>query len=316
MKSYQFALTGIATGLMLTLTGCNQPASTSQNTEASTTASTTPTTQTTNLSTPSYKVIVDAEYPPYDFRDEKGNAMGFDVDILNAIAKNQGFNITVVPMPWNTVMPKVADGSYDIGMGGMSPGDIEDEGFADKITQSYAYAYGIDTIASISPIITDYQSLKNYKVATLADSAYIADMKELMGANTKANLTETKTVFLGYQKLVNGEVDAVLADKGVLAYFVKQHPLKTADKKVNIDTKGFYFDRYYPMTIISKKDNPELAQKINKGIEAVVKDGTYAKIHQQWFGRTPKVLPKPEPIPLDDSRFVPVPSDVASAVKP
>lgn len=250
-----------------------------------------------------YKVIMDAEYPPFDFRDEKGQPIGMDVDILNAIAQSQDFSITIDPMPGDLVVPDVAKGNYDIGIGGIYPGDIDDIGLKDQVIKSYAYAYSLDGLATTTAVIQDYDALKNYKVATLADSSYISDMKQLYGNNFDNQVVESKTIFLGYQQLLKGEVDALLADKAVLAYYNKKYA-NNPHQPVKLGAQGNYFNRYYPMTIISRKDNPELAKRINLGIQAIVKDGTYSKIHQKWLGTTPKLLPKPEPIPQGEASFI------------
>lgn len=285
------------------LTACNQAdtAKPASNPQASTTATTTQTTAANKGKV--YTVTMDAEYPPFDFRAEDGSATGMDVDILQAVANNQGFQVNIVPMPGDTVIPQVADGSYDIGIGGIAPSDIESEGLSDKVNKSYAYSYSIDTIASISPVIDTYQGLKGHKVATLAESGYISDLKTLYGVDFANHVTESKTIFLAYQQLLMGKTEAVLGDKAVLSYYNKKYADKTQGK-IQDNASGYYFENYYPMTFISKKSDPELAEKINKGIEAIVKDGTYAKIHQKWLGIAPAIIPKPEPIPAGDAALV------------
>lgn len=49
-------------------------------------------------------VGIDANYPPYDYRDEQGQATGFDVEILKAIAKNQKIGLTIIPERWDTLV--------------------------------------------------------------------------------------------------------------------------------------------------------------------------------------------------------------------
>lgn len=305
LKGVSIALVAGAT----MLSGCNR----SDNNNASQTQNASA--QTPNQNAKTYLVAMDADYPPYSFRGTKGEAIGFDVDILKAVAKNQGINITINPLSWDAVMPEVANATHDIGIGGIAPTDVDDEGFKDKVNKSYAYVYGIDTIASFPPVIDKFNDLKSHKIATLADSSYIGDAKELYGADYANKVSETKTTFLGYQQLLNGEVDAVLGDKGVLAYYAKKYPTRpNGTQKVNINTQGYYFDRYYPMTFISRKDDPELAQKLNQGIEAIIKDGTFQKIHQNWFDFAPRMIPKPQPIPEGDASYVPVSAINASQV--
>lgn len=102
------------------------------------------------------------------------------------------------------------------------------------------------------------------------------------------------------QALNRNEVGAVLGDKGVLTYFVNKLP----NNKFAISDKGYYFGRYYPMTIALKNGDEELTKSINQGIEAIVKDGTYSKIYEKWFNAKPAIMPKHEPISTDNDGFI------------
>ena len=297
--------TALVGAIAVSLTGCGQP---NQSTDGSTKNQPTAAASTASVdATPvaggkNYKVLVDPQYPPYDFLDEKGKPVGFDIEILQAIAKQQGFNVTLVSMPWETTLEKLSDGGYDIAVGAIAPSDITDSPNANKLSYSYAYNYGIDAIVSINPVVHHFDQLKNLKVATLADTDYVSDLKELQG-NT-GNVVESKSFFLALQTLSRKEVDAVLGDKGVLSYHAGQFP----ESKFVISGKGDYFDHYYPMVIALKNGDPELANVINHGIEAIVKDGTYSKIYEKWFHSQPVIMPKPEPVPTGEADFIPAPT--------
>lgn len=301
MKWHATYLTATLVGMM-SLTGCNQSNQAASNTDtnpktpASSAATPTPATNTTGGK--NYKVLIDPQYPPYGSLNEKGKPVGFDIDIIEAIAKQQGLNITLVPAPWETTLDKISKGQYDIAISAIAPSDITNSPYANKVTQSYAYNYGSDAIASIDPVMDTFDQLKTIKVATLSDTGYVNDLKTLQGGTS--NLVESKSFFLALQALNRKEVGAVLGDKGILTHLASKFP----DTKFTIAGKGKYFERHYPMTIVLKNGDADLATSVNQGIEAIVKDGTYSKIYEKWFHAKPTIMPKPVPIPADDSRFV------------
>lgn len=108
---------------MLFLTACDKKD------ESSTSATTT--TQEATKEQPSalpenaqiFTVGIDASYPPYDFRDEHGNAIGFDVDIIKAIGEKQGFGVNVVAKDWDGLVSDFDKGVYDISLAGYYPSE-------------------------------------------------------------------------------------------------------------------------------------------------------------------------------------------------
>ncbi|BBP93144.1 hypothetical protein BsIDN1_67620 [Bacillus safensis] len=66
-----------------------------------------------------YKIGIDTTYPPFEF-EKGGNYEGIDVDLINAIAKDQGFKVKLEAMDFSGIIPAMQAGQLDVGMGGMS----------------------------------------------------------------------------------------------------------------------------------------------------------------------------------------------------
>lgn len=66
-----------------------------------------------------YVVGVDNTYPPFEFEAD-GKLVGIDIDLIHAIAEDQGFNIKIEQMDFSGIIPSMQAGELDIGMGGMS----------------------------------------------------------------------------------------------------------------------------------------------------------------------------------------------------
>lgn len=288
MKSSSYGLIALLTALMLS--ACGQDAPTEASKQADLRAR-------TNLIIPIYTVAMDADYPPYDFRDDKGNAVGFDVDILQAIGERQGFKVNIVPINWSALLNSLEKNTYDIAIGGIAETDIKDEKYHRVYHISKHYFYGNDAIATRTEVkdIKTFQDLKHRKVATLAESGYVDDLTKLQGENSK-NLIAKETTFLAYKELFNGHADAVLADKGVLAYYQFSKP----QYRINIGGEGDYFSKPYGMVFLATTKQPALIQQINQGIAQIVDDGTYTQIHQKWFGTEPKIMPNPNSSTTED----------------
>ena len=60
-----------------------------------------------------YKAVTEATFPPFDTVDEDGNIIGFDMDLMNAIAEDQGFKVEYVDMEFDSLIPAVENGAYE-----------------------------------------------------------------------------------------------------------------------------------------------------------------------------------------------------------
>lgn len=267
----------------LLITGCNKI----ENNKAKTsTTSTDVTASSTIPQGPTVTVAIDTSYPPYDFQGEKGEAVGFDVDILNAIGEKQGFKPNFLPKAWDGLEDNLAGkGDFNIIMSAVTLNDERKQ----KFEVSDVYAYGQDAIMTKPELTTinKFDDLKNIKVATQAETASADDLIKLQGKNNPNTILE-KTTFLAFKDLLSGKVDAVLGDGGVLRYHAKSAP----NMEFRFANEGEYFVPY-EMVILGKKGDRITIDKFNAGLKQIVADGTYAKIYEKWFGEAPK----PEQIP-------------------
>lgn len=231
----------------------------------------------------SYIVGVDANYPPYDFKDEKGVPQGFDVDIIQAIASNQGIKINIIPQDWESLIKGIDNAQNHIAMSGF----YKSEERMEKYLVSDTYAWGRDAIGVRGSDTTTktLQDLSSKTVATLADSPYIEQLEAVMGKGSP-NIIAKPSDFLAFKELAQGSAEAVLGEYGVLRYYAKQFP--NVDFKITGKGKDF---EPYEIAIIAPKSQTELMTKINAGLANIVADGTYAKIYEKWFGVAPERLP-------------------------
>ena len=82
-----------------------------------------------------YLVGIDADYPPYSYIDENGVAVGFDVESIQWIAEENGFEVEIVPVAWDGIIPALLQGKIDMVYSGMSVTPTREE----QVTFSIPY---------------------------------------------------------------------------------------------------------------------------------------------------------------------------------
>lgn len=273
----------------LTMVGCDKKPTEPTSSTASTSATTAsaiaqPAVQNQGQT---YSVAMDATYPPYEFKGEKGEVVGFEADLLKAIAEKQGFTVNLLPEPWEGMEDKLSAGKYDLIMSAMTRNPERTA----KYELSDTYGYGQDAIVTKADVtdINTFEDLKNRKVATQIETSSADDLIALQGKGNPNTILE-KTNFLAFQAVVQGRAEAALADGGILRYFAKSNP----GVNVRFSSQGDYFAPY-EMVMLAKKGNREPIDKFNAGLKQVVADGTYTKLYEKWFGQAPRPEQLPHP---------------------
>lgn len=282
---FNFVMTALMSSMLL-LSACSQPSSQAGAEKTKKSATTQETQQPASApaeNAQTFTVGVDAAYPPYDFRDEHGEAVGFDVDLIKAVAEKQGFGLNVVAKEWDNLVADFDKGVYDISLVGYYPSDERKQ----KYLVSRPYAYGQDVVVSkkggaVTQAIKTADQLKNLKVAVQGNSPY----EEQLKSYGVTSLSAKSTSFLAFQAVARGEADAMVLDHGVGQYYIQQLAGKTDATFDFHELSGEDFE-HYELVILVPKGKEELMEKINQGIVDVIKDGTYATIYKKWFGVEP-----------------------------
>lgn len=276
-KNYQrWALPMMA---LLLLMGCNQanekaPSATApaQVTQATTTP-TNPTVAPTPTNLPTYVALIDPVYPPFEERNPDGTVGGMEVDIFNAIAKNQGFAVTYVPHEWSGIFDSMQQNNAKFVVSAVTAVPEAQE----KTNLSKPYYTSPYRVAT----------LDSAKLATWQDQPKIAiseseDSKnELPAMGVKPEqLVSYKTVFMAVGALAKGEVDAVLADSTVLQYNMKSEAYSKVAN--NFVSKALPADSTSDIVFAVDKASPDLLAKVNKGIDNLKASGELNKILQKY----------------------------------
>ncbi len=281
------AAVAIAVGVMsaLTLSGCGKNAESGSTTSAGPTNSTVAVTpqkvDEIAATVPedirkSGKLVVGVTIPytPNEFKDPQGKIVGFDVDLVNAVAGVLGLTPDYRESDFAKIIPSIEGGTFNIGMSSFTD-TREREQQVDFVTYfSAGSQWAQRTGAGIDP-----NNACGKKVAAMAASTQVTDE---LPAKSKACVNAGKPeiqiiTFDGQDAVTNavalGQADAMSADSPVTAWAIKQSKGKLA-------AAGPVFDSA-PYGWPVKKGSP-LAQSLQKALEHLIASGDYTTIVSNW----------------------------------
>lgn len=226
----------------------------------------------------SLKVCTEAKLPPFEFYDEKGQMVGFDVELMQAIAKNQNMHAEFIHHPWMGLLERVNTDECDIvaHLLGASPEREQLYQFSD----SYIDAPDV-VIVNQDSALQQFSDLQGKTISVLKASSgknFLENSKL-----TDLKLVEKDSLFLALHSLSPTEKrpsDAVVGDKLILKNMIAQSGEGNKFRFIDLPAGEFNTGAVF----IMRKGNTDLADKINAGLHAVKTNGEYDKIYQKWFG--------------------------------
>ena len=224
-----------------------------------------------------YVVGTDAAYAPFESQNEKGEIVGFDIEVVQAAAKKAGVALKFVTTPWEGIFNALGQGDRDMVVSAVTITE-ERKGTMD-FSDPYFDAQQLIAVPVKSQVVkfNDFKRLKvGVQTGTTGDEA----VTKLLGKNSKA-IRRFESTPLALKELESGGVDAVVADNGVIIHYVANNP---GGKFKTVSDKDFAPEQY---GIAFKKGNTELQGKMNQGLAAIKADGSYAQIYAKYFGAAP-----------------------------
>ena len=226
------------------------------------------------LATPGVLTVAsDIPYAPFEFTEPGStDPVGFDVDLVNAIADNLGIGeVRFVDQGFDSIILSIKQGRFDMSA---SSWTVTPE-------RAVEVDFGEEYFSANQAILVQEDST----VASLDDleGTTIAAQRGTVGADLAASVpgAEVKRYDTGddaFNALAQGRADAAITDFPVVAYAAAQKPgLKVAAEVPGNLGLGLMFP----------KDNPALRDAFDEGLAAIRADGTYDEIYSKWFGESP-----------------------------
>lgn len=217
---------------------------------------------------------LDDTFAPMGFRNEKGELIGFDIELANEVAKRLNVTIEFQPIDWSMKETELNAGNIDFIWNGYTITKERQE----KVAFSKPYLENSQIIVALaSSDVETKADLQGKNVAVQAESSaldainaepdFVASVKELVEFSTNNE---------AFMDLEAGRSDALVVDEVLARYYMKQN----GQEKYKVLEEDFGDEEY---GIGLRKDETELLKNLDAALDEMKKDGTYDAIYAKWF---------------------------------
>jgi len=220
------------------------------------------------------RVGLEPGYMPFELTNQKGEIIGFDVDVAKRMAKAMKVKLELVSTAWDGIIPALLTGKFDILMSGMTL--TQERNLTINFAQPYIMiGQSILLRKEFAGDVTSYKDLNasKYTVASKLGTTGEQATKRMI-PNAKYISYETEQE--GVMELVNGKIDAFIYD---LPFNAIAYSQKGQGKVVHLDQP---FTRE-PLAWGIRKDDPDFLNWLNNFMSQIKYDGVYQKIYKKWF---------------------------------
>ncbi|AYD04146.1 transporter substrate-binding domain-containing protein [Neorhizobium sp. NCHU2750] len=236
------------------------------------------------------KVGTETAFAPFDFIDA-GEHKGLNVDFFAELGKDLGVKIEWVELPWDSVLPSLEAGKFDIVAG---PATITKARIARyRMTAPIAEASVAILKKAGDSSITKPADIAGKAVGVGKATAQLEQLKEYSAKlPEKVNIKEYVSFNDAYADLAAGRIVAVANSLPNIAFVAKQR-----NGAFEVVTPSFGAKTYFGFIGTKDDDHKTLVDYVDNEIIAMKKDGRLAKLQEKWFGTsfdTPDSVPNPE----------------------
>ena len=219
----------------------------------------------------------DAEFPPYGYKDDNGEYVGFDLDLAQEVCDRNGWTLKKQPIEWNSKDMELNSGSISCIWNGFTMNGREDDY---TWTKPYVDNSQVVVVRKDSGI-TQLNDLSGKVVAVQADSSALAALtgEDASEENktlcaTFKDLQQVGDYNSAFMNLESGAVNAICMDIGVANYEIESRGDKfmMLEDRLSSEEYGIGF----------KKGNTELRDKVQATLLDMLADGTFDEIAEKW----------------------------------
>ena len=222
-----------------------------------------------------------AAYPPFAFADSDHQAVGIEPDLLRAIAEKLGVKAALTPIEFVGIMPALQAGRFDVELGGFFDTEARRQ-----VATFIDYMYAVDGLIT-RPGNPDHISVNDLCGKTISGSETSAEVVNLNALSKRCTDADKPAIDVVVLKgtpaqvvaVKSGRVMAANVTKAVVVYVASQPSagvedvpglVENADGQKQLDG------------IMLRKDSPGLAKAMEAAMNALIADGTYARILKKW----------------------------------
>lgn len=219
----------------------------------------------------------DAEFPPYGYKNEDGEYVGFDLDLAQEVCDREGWELVKQPIDWNSKDMELKTGAIDCIWNGFTMNGREED-----YTWSTPYVdnsqvvvvksdSGIEALSDLAGKNVAVQTDSSALAALTGEDAEEANLELAASFNKLEQIADYNTAFLN---LDSGAVDAICMDIGVAGYEISARgdEFKILEERVSSEEYGIGF----------LLGNTELRDEIEDTLLEMLDDGTFTSIADKW----------------------------------
>ena len=222
-------------------------------------------------------IVTENAYPPLQFLDKDGAAIGWEYDAIAEMAKRLNMTVKYETISWDAMIPAVSEGQFDMGMTGITITD-ERKAMVD-FSDAYMRSQSVMMARSDDSRFTDAKSFGADEALLIGAQAgttpfYTAVYEVLDGNESNPRIKLFETFGTSVEALKAGDVDTVLTDMTAGQGYVaaSEGKLKLVGEPLGTEDFGFIFPK-----------GSELAAPMNAAIAALKADGTLDALNKKWF---------------------------------
>ena len=222
-----------------------------------------------------YVLGMDDTFAPMGFRDEKGELVGFDVDLAQAAAEEMGIKLECQPIDWTVKETELDSGNIDFLWNGYSITPEREK----KVLFSDPYMDNRQIIVTLkdSPV-NSKANLEGKRITVQGESSALeAVMKDEAFVNALAEPpVEYATNTECFKDIEAKRCDAIVVDEVLARYYMKQN----GEEKYKVLDENFGEEQF---AVGMRKDDAALQEALNKALAKLKEDGTYDEIYKKYF---------------------------------
>jgi len=225
-------------------------------------------------------------FRPFGYLTPDNKHIGFDIDVITAVAEAAKLKISIVSTPFGALIPGLNNGDRDIVISAMTITPQRLEAIDFSRPYQLAHLVVLTTPNSQEKNLADFKTKRvGVGLGQTADTA----VSEAFG-KTSPNIRRFENTPLLIEELLQGGIDAAVGDVSVMGFYMKTN----AEKKLRLVSDAQFKENFLGIAV--KKGNQELLTKINFGLKQIIDNGKYADIFRKWFDapvpKLPDTLPK------------------------
>ncbi len=218
-------------------------------------------------------IATDATWPPMEYINTDQEIVGFDIDLLNAVAEAAGFTVEFQNTAWDGIFAGLANGDYDAVASSVTI--TEERKRTMDFSQPYVNAGQVLIVRQDAPSgWTTLDDLAGESVGAQIGTTGAIEIDN----NDNVELRTYDEIGLAIEDLAQGRIAGVVADAPIAADFV----LQNENYRDALQIVGEPFtDEYYGVAV--RKGNDEVLALINEGLDVVLNDGTVEELQDKWL---------------------------------